>query len=122
AADPNDLVLSRLTTRITDASGNVISTVGQNHELRALASQLGVVRAPHLLTPADTLGWGGFQLTVDYSMTTIDSSASYWRVLESSTDPNGTGNSSHGGDVMRTVGLFARKGMWFPGPSFEFGA
>ncbi len=122
AADPNDLVLSRLARLETDASGNVISAVGQNRDLRALASQMGVVLAPHLLTPADTLGFGGFQLTVDYAMTTIDSRASYWRALESSTDPNGTGNTTHGTDVMRTIGLFARKGMWFPVPSMELGA
>jgi hypothetical protein len=105
AADPNDLVMSRLATRLTDRA------VGQNLELRALASQLGVVLAPHLLTPADTVGFGGFQLTVDYATTTIDSSQSYWRALES---PNS--------GAMNTIGLFARKGMWFPVPSMELGA
>lgn len=122
AADSNDLVLSRLATLRTDANGDAISAVGQNLELRALASQLGVVLAPHLLTPADTLGFGGFQLTVDFASTTIDSSAAYWRVLQSSQDPAGTGNASHGPSTMQTIGLFARKGMWFPVPSMEFGA
>ncbi|HEX5058424.1 MAG TPA: hypothetical protein VFV99_03645 [Kofleriaceae bacterium] len=121
-ADKNDLVLDRLSTRITDGSGNLMSVVGQNLEFRSLASELGVVLAPHLLTPADTLGFGGFQLTVDYSSTTIDSDASYWRVLQSSPDPAGTGGAAHGDGMMRTVGLFARKGMWFPIPSFEVGA
>src|SRR5262245_8755217 len=105
-----------------DGSGNVVGFVGQNLELRSLSSQLGVVLAPHLLTPADTIGFGGFQLTVDYATTTIDSSASYWRVLESSNDPSGMGSGAHGEGMMRTVGLFARKGMWFPVPSLEFGA
>jgi len=121
-ADSNDLVVSRLSRLETDSSGNVVGAIGQNLEMRALASQLGVVLAPHLLTPADTLGFGGFQLTVDYAMTTIDSKASYWRVLQSSSDPTGTGNSSHGSDVLSTIGLFARKGMWFPVPSMELGA
>jgi hypothetical protein len=120
-ADDNDLVLGRLATRVTDGSGNLTNVVGQNLELRSLASQLGVVLAPHLLTPADTLGFGGFQLTVDYATTTIDSSASYWRVLESSPDPGGTGSTSHGQGTMRTVGFFARKGLWFPVPSLEVG-
>jgi hypothetical protein len=115
-------VLSRLARLETDASGTVVSAVGQNRDLRALASQLGVVLAPHLLTPADTLGFGGFQLTVDYAATTIDSRASYWRALESSSDPAGTGNNAHGTDMLRTVGLFERKGMWFPVPSMELGA
>lgn len=122
AADPNDLVMSRLATKTTDGSGNVISSIGQSLEMRALASQLGVALAPHLLTPADTIGFGGFQLTVDYASTTIDSSASYWRVLQSSPDPTGTGSAPHGVDVLRTIGLFARKGMWFPVPSMELGA
>ena len=105
-----------------DGSGNVTGFVGQNLELRALSSQLGVVLAPHLLTPADTIGFGGFQLTVDYATTTIDSTASYWRALESSPDPQGNGTAAHGPSAMRTVGIFARKGMWFPVPSFEVGA
>jgi hypothetical protein len=121
-ADDNDLVLGRLGTPITDGSGTPTGFVGQNLELRSLASQLGVVLAPHLLTPADTIGFGGFQLTVDYATTTIDSSASYWRVLRSSPDPSGSGTGAHGDGMMRTVGLFARKGMWFPVPSLEVGA
>ena len=74
AADPNDLVLSRLGTRLTDSTGNLVGVVGQNLEFRELASQLGVVLAPHLLTPADSIGFSGFQMTVDYASTTIRSS------------------------------------------------
>jgi len=111
AADPNDLVLSRLSDRVMDGSGNLTSVVGDNTLFRGLASQLGVVLAPHLLTPADTNGFGGFQMTVDYSTTTIDSGAQYWRARES-----GTASS------LSTVGFFVRKGMWFPVPSFEVGA
>ena len=121
-ADDNDLVLGRLATRITDADGNLQSVVGQNLELRALSSQLGVVLAPHLLTPADTLGFGGFQLSVDYATTSIDSTATYWRALEGSGNPSGSGSGAHGDGSMRTVGFFARKGMWFPVPSTEVGA
>jgi hypothetical protein len=122
AADVNDLIISRLGTRVTNGSGVLTNVVGQNHEFRALASQLGVVLAPHLLTPADTLGFGGFQLTVDYSTTTIDSNASYWKARAGSPDPSGTGTTAHGPDMLQTVGLFVRKGIWFPVPSFEVGA
>jgi hypothetical protein len=111
SADPNDLVLSRLADRVTDGSGTLTSVVGDNTLFRGLASQLGVVLAPHLLTPADTNGFGGFQMTVDYSTTTIDSGAQYWHARES-----GTASS------LSTVGFFVRKGMWFPVPSFEVGA
>jgi len=117
AADVNDLVLGRLTNRI-DAD----TIIPQNAELRSLSSQLGVVLAPHLLTPADTLGFGGFQLTVDYAATTIDPNASYWRARIGSPDPDGAGGVAHGPEMLGTFGFFARKGFWFPVPSFEIGA
>jgi hypothetical protein len=121
-ADDNDLVISRLSTRMTDDTGMLTGVVGQNHELRALASQLGVVLAPHLLTPADTIGFGGFQLTVDYSSTTIDSDASYWKARAASPDPAGITGENHGPGMLSTLGFFIRKGMWFPMPSIEVGA
>jgi hypothetical protein len=105
-ADPNDLVLSKLGTMTPSGT-----YVGDSVAFRSLASQLGVVLAPHLLTPADTVGIDGFQLSVDYSNTSIDQSAAYWRALE------GPAPSS-----MSTVGFFVRKGLWFPLPSFEVGA
>lgn len=121
-ADANDILISRLATRVVDPNtGAITNAIGQNLEFRALASQLGVVLAPHLLTPADTIGFGGFQLTVDYSTTTIDSRASYWKARAGSTDPSGMGGTAHGPEMLTTVGLFARKGMWFPVPSFEVG-
>jgi hypothetical protein len=109
AADPNDLVLSRLATPVT--VGGSTTYVPQDVEFRSLASQLGVVLAPHLLTPADTNGFSGFQMSVDYAATSIDSGASYWKARD-----GGTASS------LRTVGFFVRKGMWFPVPSFEVGA
>lgn len=117
AADVNDLILGRLTNRV-DAT----TIIPQNAELRSLSSQLGVALAPHLLTPADTIGFGGFQFTVDYAATTIDSSAAYWRARRGSPDPAGGAGTSHGPGTLGTFGFFARKGMWFPVPSFEFGA
>lgn len=119
-ADDNDILLSRLATRITDGNGVLTNVVGQNLELRALASQLGVVLAPHMLTPADTIGFGGFQLTVDYSTTTIDPRAAYWKAREASPDPDGSGGIAHGPGSLSTVGMFARKGLWIP-PSLEVG-
>jgi hypothetical protein len=121
AADANDLVLARLATRVVDPGGKLGAVVGQNLELRALASQLGVVLAPHLLTPADTLGFGGFQFAVSSSQTTIDSGQPYWRARAGSPDPTATGGVAHGPSVLRTIGLFAHKGLWLPAPSFELG-
>lgn len=111
-ADDNDLILSRLTNRIDNGSG-VMRFIPQNAELRTLASELGVVLAPHMLTPADTVGFGGFQFTADYTMTTIDADGAHWRARE---------DSSNTPSSLTTFGFFARKGLWFPVPSFEIGA
>ncbi|HEY4244592.1 MAG TPA: hypothetical protein VGM88_32485 [Kofleriaceae bacterium] len=107
-ADQNDVSIGRLATPVPGNTGTTY--VGQNLEFRELASQLGVVFAPDLLTPADTLGYSGFQLTLDASTTSIDKDASYWRARD-----GGTSGS------MNTVGFFLRKGLWFPLPSFEIG-
>lgn len=119
-ADRNDLVLSRLATRV-EQNGRITGVVPQNQQLRALASQLGVVLAPHLLTPADTLGFGGVQFTADYSTTQVDNGAPYWRAAEGSPDPSGASVVNHTAGYLSTIGVFARKGMWFPAPSMELG-
>jgi len=121
AADTNDLVMSRLATRILGAGGQLDGVVGENLEFRALASQLGVALAPHLLTPADSLGFGGFQFDLDGSQTSIDARQPYWRVRAGSPDPSGKNRVAHGSGFLRTVGFFAHKGLWFPVPSFELG-
>ncbi len=121
AADSNDLVIGRLATRTTDAMGNVTAVVPDNVAFRGLASALGVVLAPHLMTPADTIGFDGFQFTVDAAATTIDGNASYWRAREASANPAATADGPQAPKSMRTIGFFARKGMWFPVPSFEVG-
>ena len=113
-ADTNDLVMARL---VQPEQNNTVF-VPQNLEFRALASQLGVVLAPHMLTPADTIGFGGFQFTVDLAQTSIDNSAAYWRV-RAGVDPTATG--AVGSSSMQTVGVFVRKGIWLPVPSFEIG-
>ena len=121
AADSNDLVLNRLTTRMTDGNG-MLTVIPQNLEFRALASELGVVLAPHLLTPADTIGFAGFQFTVDAAATTITSGAAFWRAREGSANPTATTDGgAQAPSSLRTIGFFARKGIWLPVPSFEVG-
>ncbi|MBK9033207.1 MAG: hypothetical protein IPL61_18370 [Myxococcales bacterium] len=121
AAGDNDLVLGRLANLVSDG-GTGMRSVGQNLEFRSLVSELGVALAPRLSTPADTLGFGGFQFSADLSWTSISSSASYWRTLQASPDPTGVGTGAHGERQLQNLGLFVRKGMWFPVPSLEFGA
>ena len=99
-AGDNDIVLSRLGTV------NGASTVGNSAEFRSLTSELGVVLAPRLLSPADTLGFGGFQFAADVGFTSIDSDASYWRVRGGSSQPEGAG--PHGGSIMPTYDDFGQ--------------
>ena len=108
-AEDNDIVLSRLGTPTVEGD-QVVGVVGNNQAFRSLASELGVVMAPRLLEPSDTIGFGGFQFTLDTAFTSISSGANYWDTLEA--ESNG---------FMPTVGFFARKGIWMPLPSFEIG-
>lgn len=122
-AGDNDLVLGRLAVIVDDPGGTFPPrAVGQNLALRSLVSELGVALAPRLSTPADTLGFGGFQFTADLSWTSITADAPYWRARAGSPDPTGADGTAHGESMLSTVGLFARKGIWFPVPSLEFGA
>ena len=118
SADDNDLVLSRLGT--VSGSGGVVDVVPDNEAFRALASELGVVMAPKPMSPADTMGFSGFQFSTELSINTINGNSQYWRAAEGAdvTDPLAT--KFHGN--IPTMGVFVRKGMWLPLPSFEVGA
>lgn len=119
-AGDNDLILGRLVVLVDDTGlGMPTRAVGQSLELRALVSELGVALAPRLLTPADTLGFGGFQLSADLGWTSISHDARWWRAMRSSPAADA---ERHGASMLPTIGLFARKGIWFPLPSVEFGA
>jgi hypothetical protein len=115
-AGDNDIVVARLHRMVGS------SVVPQNADFRSMVSELGVVLAPRLLTPSDTLGFGGFQFTADVGYTAVSPGASWWRVREGSPDPGGLGGENHGPRFMPTIGFFARKGIWLPLPSFEIGA
>ncbi len=114
AADKNDLVLSRL-GNINAAGTGVIP---DNQQFRSLASELGVVFAPRNLAPADTLGFSGFNFSTELSYTTINSDNSYWCATEES---DGCAPGFEKSGTIPTFGIFARKGFWFPVPSFEIG-
>jgi hypothetical protein len=116
-ADKNDLVLSRL----GQTNATMSDVVPFNQDFRSLVSELGVVIAPKFLSPADTLGYSGFQFSAETSWTTINSNARYWCATEESDSCTGAAGQK-GSDNMQTLSLFARKGLWLPLPSFEFGA
>lgn len=110
--DNNDVVLARLADVV--GSGDNARAVGDPVAFRSFASELGTVLAPRLSAPADTLGFGGFLLSADLAFTSISNDAAFWRARQSSPDPAGAG--PHGGAMMSTIGVTARKGIGFPFP------
>jgi hypothetical protein len=88
-------------------------------DFRSLMSELGVVMAPRIAMPADTLGFAGFQINGEVAFTQINSDRSYWNGVDA-VSPQAP-NASHPDSILTTVGIFARKGIWFPVPSFEVG-
>jgi hypothetical protein len=99
------------TTHRVEQAFTTVDLAGQER-FRSLMSELGVVIAPRLQTPADTLGYAGFQFSAELGVTKINNTQSYWRGVEGSNPDS----------YLTTVGGFVRKGMWFPLPAFEFGA
>jgi hypothetical protein len=97
---------------------------------RSLMSELGVVVAPRLMTPADTLGYAGFQFSAELGVTKINPERkitgpdgmpiAYWDGIAG---VNADNRSAVRPDAyLTTVGAFVRKGLWLPLPAFEFGA
>ncbi|HKA91336.1 MAG TPA: hypothetical protein VKE22_26925 [Haliangiales bacterium] len=114
-ADDNDLVLARL-ARLSTVGDKVVPN---NQDFRSLMSEYGVAMAPQLLSPSDTLGFAGFQFATQLSFTTISNDQGYWCATEQST---GCAAGFDRSKVLPTLGIFARKGIWLPLPSFEIGA
>jgi hypothetical protein len=110
------------------ANGQVVNTVpdaaGQTR-FRSQMSELGVVIAPRLMTPADTLGFAGFQFSAELGVTKINpdrqvDGRAYWDGIEG-VDP-GNPAARRPDSYLTTVGGYVRKGLWLPLPAFEFGA
>ncbi len=87
---------------------------------RSLMSELGVVAAPRLVMPADTLGFAGFQISGELGVTGISNRASYWNGVQGVAIENP--NAKRPSGSLTTLGAFVRKGIWLGLPAFEFGA
>jgi len=129
-ADKNDLDLLNLCLT-PDGTNHCAggSDANAQSRYRSLMSELGVVVAPRLMTPADTLGYAGFQFSGELGITTINNNRkvsndptgiAYWNGIEGVT--SGAPNAVRPPSSLTTVGGFVRKGLWFPLPAFEFGA
>ena len=92
SADDMDIALSRLTIEAQDpavapdtscstatAVGTPRSFCPDNEAWRRLMSQFGMGMAPPVLSPARTLGYGGFYLGLEGWITGVDSGQDYWR-------------------------------------------
>jgi hypothetical protein len=132
-ADILDLTLHHLVTR-TKAAGGATDpdAAAARADYRQLSSELGVVLAPRILSPADTLGYSGFQLTFDAGFTTISNSACRQNQaspsdLDSNQCPWQLGVEGKEGTnrtlprFAQTISVTARKGFWLPVPGFEIG-
>jgi hypothetical protein len=113
-ADRNDLVLHRLVQGPNGQSLNLGDPQVQmqaNTNFRALASELGVVLAPKPLSPAESLGWSGFNVSLDFAFTSISNKSAWWQAAEGQPPA-----------FLSTITAFVRKGLPVPLPSFEVGA
>jgi hypothetical protein len=82
-------------------------------------SELGVVLAPRIPMPADTIGFAGFSVSGELGLARISNNKSFWNGV-SAVSPQAP-NSARPDATLTTVGVFLRKGIWFPAPSFELG-
>lgn len=104
----------------TPAGTSVTLDADASTRFRSLMSELGVVVAPRLQTPADSLGFAGFQLSAELGFTEISSGQSFWNGTEGVQPANPKIARPPG--ALATVGAFVRKGMFLPVPSIELGA
>ena len=130
-ADRNDLRLVNLcptsggaacpwlTQSPTETTVNLAADPQATSRFRSLMSELGVAISPRLQTPADTLGFAGFQFSAELGMTQISRDQSFWNGVEGVSPSNPTAGRPD--SWLTTVGLFVRKGMWFPIPALEWG-
>jgi hypothetical protein len=143
-----DLKLSRLCQLNTTAGGAPVdcgrglpddpnvgvrganAVIADDAAFRSLMSELGVIFAPNVLSPAETMGYNGFHFGIELGMVTVNPKKNadgrrFWRAAESVRDVDLASVASTERNlppgVAPTLTLMARKGLWFPGPSFEFG-
>lgn len=112
-ADRNDLTLQRIIgPPAVPGMFNDPTDPTRQSMYKSLMSELGVVIAPRFLTPADTLGYSGFQLAFETSFTQISNTQDFWQ----------KGAEKVSGGFLPTISVMARKGIWLPLPGFEIGA
>jgi hypothetical protein len=131
-ADLLDLTLHRLIPRTGSGGGPDPEAASARADYRQLSSELGVILAPRILSPADTLGYSGFQVTFDAGFSTLSNSTCRQNPanpadLDSNQCPWQRGAAGKDGPNRglprwaQTLSVTARKGFWLPVPGFEIG-
>jgi hypothetical protein len=110
---------------MTGAVDRIAFDADAQSRFRSMMSELGVAVAPRVLTPADTLGYAGFQFSAELGVTKINPNKEigphkYWDGVAGVMPGASTGRRPDG--YLTTIGGFVRKGLWLPLPAFEFGA
>jgi hypothetical protein len=109
---PNDF---RLNATRADGSGILFTGVSPDAQAwERFTTELAYVLAPRLVGPAETLGYGGFQVATYWSGTVVSASDGTWDVTE-----RARGSEGEASGVMQTLTLDVKKGLPF---SFELGA
>jgi hypothetical protein len=103
----------------TGAAQRVNVNTAAQARFRSLMSELGVVLAPRLVTPADTLGFAGFQFSAELGLTQISAARDYWDGVTVVNPANRLAQRPN--NYLTTIGGYARKGFWLPVPAFELG-
>jgi hypothetical protein len=111
-------------TWVQRAPGGLVTQVAiptsAEDQFRSLMSELGVVLAPRLMTPAATLGFAGFEFAGELGLTQISNNQPYWNGVEGLSAQNTAVGRPDA--WLTTVGAFVRKGVWIGLPAFELGA
>jgi len=85
-------------------------SVTQNNEaFRSLSSEVGVLMAPRVMDPADSLGLAAFAVSADVTINTLSGDADFWQDTARGSPDN----------VAPTLQVMGRKGLW---PGIEIGA
>jgi len=112
-SEGNDLVLRRLgecTFQTVDGREVCVSVTPDTDAFEALSRDLAFVMSPKGITPAETVGEAGFEMSFEMNLNVIDSNADYWQRSVEDQSPN---------DVLVVSQIHLAKGLPF---SFEIGA
>ncbi|MCG5053629.1 MAG: hypothetical protein KA712_11765 [Myxococcales bacterium] len=105
-----------------DADGAVSRVVldpEASSRFRSLMSELGMVMAPQVVTPADTIGFAGFQVSAELGLTRISNQERHWDGVKGVSPQNRLADRPDA--WLSTIGVFVKKGIWLPLPSMEVG-